>query len=175
MAQERDKRTTTKPVTDPWHDDTWLLPLPVPEAVEGGESTWELWHEAARQLDAAFAPTQPSEQAPLSAGITDEPAPPPARGMPRTADSLMVVARRNNRVCPQPALWTRLYRMLGGSGYMDLQPPPVDQWIWTKVSDLQKRLYFREHLEWAERHGKLEEVARFLDELSEPDWVHMGD
>ena len=55
---------------------------------------------------------------------------------------------------------------------MDLQPPPLA--IWTKLSDLQKRLRFRETLAWAERHGKLDVVGQFMLELPEDDWLHMG-
>jgi hypothetical protein len=54
------------------------------------------------------------------------------------------------------------------------EPPPVESWIWSKLSDLQKGLRFREHLAWAERHGKLDVVARFMVELPEDDWLHMG-
>jgi hypothetical protein len=155
---------------------TWLDSLPVPEVREGGDSTWELWHEAKRELEAAFAPTEPSAPAPLSTGARSV-EPPPARTPlgPLGADTLMVVARRNNRVCPQPALWTQLYHELGGPGADDLPPPPVERWLWSKLSSLQKRLFFREYLEWAERHGKLGRVAAFMERLGEADWLHMGE
>jgi hypothetical protein len=156
-----------------WEADTWLNPLPAPEATEGGDSTWELWKEASRQLDAAFAPTQPlggSVDVRARAAATQS-----VTKHPLMADAVMVSARRNNRVCPQPASWTRLYRQLQGDRYMDLQPPPVEPWIWSKLSDLQKRLRFREHVEWAERHGKLSDLAGFVDSLAESDWLHMGE
>jgi hypothetical protein len=86
----------------------------------------------------------------------------------------MVQARRNNRICPRPALWAELHGRLGGLAYADLPPPPVD-WMWTKLSAIQKRLLFREYLEWAQRHGKLPEVARFMEALGEADWLHMGE
>ena len=150
---------------------TWLQTLPQPEVIEGGESTWELWHEAARELEAQFGPTLPSHAAPLSASVR----PAPVRHEPAdSADQLMVRARRNNRVCPRPAKWSQLHKELGGARHADLPPPPVD-WIWTQLSSLQKRLFFREYLEWAEARGKLQDVARFMDSLAETDWVHMGD
>lgn len=153
-------------------DDTWLMPLPVPEAREGGESTWAMWHEAARQLDEAFAETEPSEAAPLMAHVPAEPAAAElARGR-LSADGLMLIARRNNRVCPRPSAWTELYRLLEGERYVDLEPPPLA--IWTKLSDLQKRLRLKETIGWAERHGKLDALARFLIDLPEDDWLHMG-
>lgn len=164
------------PARDDREGATWLDSLPVGEVTEGGDSGWALWHEAARQLDAAFAPTEPSMAAPLSGGATNEETQSrAARGSPRTVESLMVTARRNNRVCPRPLLWTQLYHLLEGSGYLDLPHPPVEPWIWTKLSHLQKRLRFREHIEWAERHGKLEQVAGFTEGLAESDWLHMGE
>lgn len=154
---------------------TWLDSLPLPEVREGGESTWELWHEAARELEAAFAPTEPSAAAPLApTPRTAEPAPQALPGR-LGADTAMVVARRNNRVCPQPALWTQLYEELGGPHADDLPPPPVERWLWSKLSSLQKRLFFREYVEWAERHGKLAHVMAFMARLGEADWLHMGE
>lgn len=161
------------PQTDWLDDDTWLIPLPVPEAREGGESTWALWHEAERQLDEAFAPTLPPEQAPVAPAVRKAEPSGPLPGH-ETADDLMVIARRNNRVCPNPAQWSRLYQLLEGDRFIDLQPPPVDQWIWGKLSHLQKRMRFREHIEWAERHGRLGVVAGFVHSLAEADWLHMG-
>lgn len=155
---------------DPLHG-TWLQTLPQPEVIEGGESTWELWHEAARELEAQFGPTLPSSAAPLSASVHAAPA---RREPAESADQLMVRARRNNRVCPCPPKWNQLYLELGGLRHADLPPPPVD-WLWSKLSSLQKRLFFREYLEWAQQHGRLETVARFMDTLAETDWVHMGD
>jgi hypothetical protein len=32
-----------------------------------------------------------------------------------------------------------------------------------------------EHIEWAAQNGALEAVARFLRELREEDWFHIGD
>lgn len=155
---------------DPLHG-TWLQTLPQPEVIEGGESTWELWNEAARELDAQFGPTLPSSAAPLSASVR----PAPVRREPlESADQLMVRARRNNRVCPLPARWAQLYRDLGGPRHPDLPAPPPD-WLWNKLSSLQKRLFFREYLEWAQQHGKLLQVALFIDTLAEAEWVHMGD
>jgi hypothetical protein len=172
----RHRPRPAKPIPNDHYIPTWLDSLPVPEVREGGESTWDLWHEAARQLDAAFAPTQPSDLAPLSVGTATADAPPAVSGrVPLTADALMVIARRNNRVCPQPPLWMQLHHVLEGSGYADLPPPPVERWIWSKLSDLQKRLRLREYIEWAERHGKLPLVKKFIEDLAEADWVHMGD
>jgi hypothetical protein len=176
MARRRNDGPGDKRPPPPQHyPATWLDSLPLPEVKEGGESTWELWHEAARELEAAFAPTEPSAPAPLAASTRAAERPPARTPGPLGADTLMVVARRNNRVCPQPASWTQLYHALGGAGADDLPPPPVERWLWTKLSSLQKRLFFREYIEWAERHGKLGRVADFMDGLVESEWLHMGE
>lgn len=171
MAASRDPGG--KPPPDDPFIPTWLQPLPEPEVREGGESLWDQWHEAARELDAAFSPTQPSDAAPLSVGTrSTTPAPAPQRGGV-ALDDVVAHARRNNRVCPLQAEWVRLYNALGGPAAMDLPPPPLE--IWRKLSGLQKRLFFREYLEWADRKGQLAVVARFIESLAEGDWLHMGD
>jgi hypothetical protein len=154
-----------------WAAEDWLQPPPSPEVQEGGESLWDAFTEESRRMDLAFADTQPSEVVPLASSA---PAPLQAEraGDRWTADDLMLFARRNNRVCPRPLLWTALYLLLEGDHYSDLRPPPQQG---VGVSNLQRRLHFREHIEWAARHGKLEPMARYLVALAEPDWVHMGE
>jgi hypothetical protein len=68
-----------------------------------------------------------------------------------------------------------MYELLEGSRHEDLPPPPVQPWQWTKLSALQKRLRFREHVAWAERHGRLNRLARFIGGLAETDWLHIGE
>jgi hypothetical protein len=155
--------------------DDWPQSLPAAEAREGGESMWETWQEESRRMDLAFADTQPSELMPLTGGSLPEPAEEQRLSGRWTADDVLVLARRGNRVCPRPLLWSALYVLLEGDHYADLRPPPVQGGMWTKFSNLQRRLLFREHIEWAASHGKLDELARYIDSLAEPDWVHMGE
>lgn len=150
--------------------------MPLPEVQEGGESAWEYWQEASRRLDLAFAPTEPSSVAPMStdSALTQlEEAAAGSRLL--NADALMVVARRNNRICPRPLFWSALYQILGGERHKELEAPPLQPWLWTRLSGLQKRLRFREYIEWAQGHGRLEQVARFMTGLEETDWLHMGE
>ncbi|QJW83751.1 hypothetical protein HK414_06200 [Ramlibacter terrae] len=148
--------------------------MPVPDVHEGGESTWEAWQEESRRMDLAFAETQPSDVIPLTA---DPRAAPPVqrRGAHWSADDLLVLARRNNRVCPRPFLWSALYVLLEGDRYADLRPPPVRAWEWAALSNLQRRLHLHETIQWADRHAKLDVMGPFLASLTEPDWVHMGE
>ncbi|RYF34766.1 MAG: hypothetical protein EOO21_04550, partial [Comamonadaceae bacterium] len=107
-AQPASPRTPASAATD-----DWLHPIPASDVREGGESTWEAWQEESRRMDLAFADTQPSDVIPLSA---DAHAPPQVRrrGAHWGADDVLVVARRNNRVCPRPFLWSALYVLLEG-------------------------------------------------------------
>ncbi|HET8746874.1 MAG TPA: hypothetical protein VFM98_14800 [Ramlibacter sp.] len=172
MARQRDARTKSGTL----EPENWVSRLPVPEAHEGGDSAWDLWHEASKRLDLAFAPTEPSSVVPVTTeGGCAEELVGPERPHLLSVHTLMVLARRNNRVCPLPAQWAELYRLLGGDGQPELQAPPLQPWLWTRLSGLQKRLRFREHVEWAERHGRLELMARFMGGLEEGDWVHMGE
>jgi hypothetical protein len=38
-----------------------------------------------------------------------------------------------------------------------------------------KMIRLREHLEWAEKHGELDSVDKFLRALPETDWHHLGE
>ena len=153
-----------------WGADDWLQPPPSPDVKEGGESLWDAFNEESRRMDLAFADTQPSEAVPLA---TSAPAPlrEPQLGTRWSVDDVIAFARRHNRVCPRPLLWSALYLLLEGDHYSDLRPPPAPGGL----SNLQRRLHFREHIEWAARHGKLETMAKYLASLAEPDWVHMGE
>jgi hypothetical protein len=150
---------------------------PLPEVTEGGDSSWLLWYEASRQLDAAFAPTVPSNLARLTSGADDATLSELVHhtSLPWSVGTLMVRARKNNRCCPRSGPWRRLYLMLGGLHSADLPLPPASETAWKSVPDLQKRLRFRDYLEWADSHGQLAEVVDFMDSLSETDWRHMGD
>jgi hypothetical protein len=168
----------SSPSTDDWTSRNWPYTMPTPEVKEGGHSLWELWQAEKQRQELAFGPTLPSAAAPLplaaeASAATAEPDLAGARRL--SADLLMTVARRNNRVCPRQGPWTTLYEALGGPRCADLQPPPVQDWIWTRLSPLEKRVRFREHVRWAARHGQLRQVALFIRELAEAEWLHMGE
>jgi hypothetical protein len=166
--------------------------IPAPEAIHrDGESAWALWNEVSRQHEARFAPTAPmSAPVRLSpeelAWARTQPASPLA-GTPRngrdpqplfTIETAMLVARRNNRVCPRPARWTAFSALLPARKTLrgTLQPPaPVTGAAWAVTPALTKRLCFREQIEWAEREGVLEAAVEFMQSLPEADWLHMGE
>ena len=167
-------------------------PVPAAEAVyRDGDTGWALWNEVNRQHDAGFAPTRPMT-APGALGSADRawaatqpgarmPAPPAGRGPVRpalTLEAAMLVARRNNRVCPRPVRWTEFFAMLPPrktARGQALPPAPVTGPAWNVTPPLAKRLCFREQIEWAEAAGLLEAVMAFMNSMREDEWMHMGE
>ena len=98
--------------------------------------------------------------------------------MSDTVETLVAYCREGHRVCPLPPLWNRLWEMLPnrkrvGTGW---QPsPPLILAAWHDTPAMLKMLRLVEHIEWAEQHGALESIARFLRELREEDWFHIGE
>jgi hypothetical protein len=96
--------------------------------------------------------------------------------MTTSLEEVLAEAQKNCRVCPQPQKWQQLYEMLPdkkqkGSGW---EPPlPLILAAWWDSPALSKILRLREHIEWAESHGLLEEVASFLRGLAEDQWHHI--
>lgn len=168
--------------------------IPAPEAIHGdGDSAWALWNEVSQQHERRFADTAPMT---LPPGMRpDEPgwavtqpsggtplapiARKPAESQPLyTLEAAMVLARRNNRVCPRPERWDAFTRMLPARKTLrGTLPPPVPPTgaAWAVTPPLTKRLCFREQIEWAEGAGLLESVMAFMQAMSEQDWLHMGE
>ncbi len=168
--------------------------IPKPEVVEReGDSAWAMFNALSEQHDAKFADTVPGGSDVPFVHSTQDPAYAPTKpmGLPSTRDSdqpapipkltldiVMVEARRKNRVCPRPRRWQQLYDMLPAKQMvngMPHPPAPVIGPAWNAVAPLGKRLCFREHLEWAERHGMLVEVFALIQSLTEEEWFHMED
>lgn len=126
--------------------------------------------------DTAYAPTMPAAL-PQAAPSAPAPVAPVRRGP--TLDEVMAEARRFNRVCPQQPQWLVLYEVMlsrATPGARERPPSPVLTGpAWKATPSLSKRMVFREHLEWADRHGALGAVSDYLKALPEPAWYHMGD
>jgi hypothetical protein len=166
--------------------------IPAPEAIHrDGDSAWALWTEVSRQHEARFA-----ETAPLSAPMQLTPRErgwartQPAGTQPRlpaapraaqplfTLEGAMLLARRNNRVCPRPEQWNALSALLPARKTLrgvQAPPAPATGAAWAVTPALSKRLVFREQVEWAERQGVLEAVLDFLQNMREEEWLHMGE
>ena len=98
--------------------------------------------------------------------------------MSDTVESLVAYCRENNRVCPLPNLWKRLWEMLPNRVQVEAgwQPPlPLILAAWHDTPAMPKMLRLAEHIGWAAEHGALESVGKFLRELREEDWLHIGE
>jgi len=95
-----------------------------------------------------------------------------------TIDDTFAEAKKNNRVCPQPKKWNELYEMLPkrkrkGNGWNPSLPLILAAWWDTPA--MMKMLRLREHIEWASAQGCLDEVHKFLVNLTEDEWCHIGE
>jgi hypothetical protein len=169
--------------------------IPAAEALHhDGDSGWALWTEIAQQHERRFAETVPVTQPPgmspeeigwaatqPAGGVLPARLPLPRRSAEKplfTLEGAMLVARRNNRVCPRPQRWDAFMQLLPPKKTLrgTQQPPaPATGAAWAVTPSLTKRLCFREQIEWAERAGALEAVMAFMQSMSEADWLHMGE
>jgi hypothetical protein len=77
-----------------------------------------------------------------------------------------------------PPQWNALWEMLPnrrrvGDGWEPALPLILGAWHETPVVAKINRL--REHIEWAEQHNILDQIARFLRTLQESQWAHAGE
>lgn len=149
-------------------------PLPGPlsgaeafEVVEkASDTSWAMFQALQGQQERGFEKTRPTGLA----------APQGAEPLPEeiSLDDVLVEVRRNNRVCPMPAIWQRLYAYLPNTG-PHLSKVPATHAEWSQVPSLQKRARLREHIEWAASQGVLRQVYDALRKLPENRWHHMGE
>jgi hypothetical protein len=98
--------------------------------------------------------------------------------MAETVESLVKYCRENNRVCPLPRFWSKLWETLPDRTRVDggwRPPPPLILAAWYDTPALPKMLRLAKHIEWAAQHGALDAVSGFLRELREEDWFHIGE
>jgi hypothetical protein len=145
--------------------------MPVPgheiEVLEKNTDTsWAAFQALQHQQEHGYEKTEPAALPPPTL-----PTPTPA---PLSVDDVMLEARRNNRICPKPLVWQRLYDWLPNKT-PQLPQVPATRAEWDQLPPLQKRNRLREHLEWAARHGLLQKVHEGLKALPEERWHHMGE
>jgi len=91
---------------------------------------------------------------------------------------LLDYVRENRRVCPLPQRWNELWEMLPdhkrvGNGW---EPPlPLILAAWWDTPAMLKMLRLEEHIRYADAHGLLPEVDRYLRDLKEEEWAYLGD
>lgn len=137
---------------------------PLPEVREcNRETTWNLFL-ALQAGGESFSQTQP---------FTSDPDLGDARpaGAEASVQVVLNEARRNNRVAPKDVHWKRLRELL--AQVTGFEPPPCASTSGS-VPRLVKRMLLRDQIEWAADHGYLALTMRFLQDLPEENWLHMG-
>lgn len=131
------------------------------------DTSWALFQSLAEQQERGFVQTAPASP--------DTPAPAP-RAAPAevSLDAALAEIRKNNRVCPLPSIWKKLYDALPNK-VPDLAPAPVTAEEWKQTPALEKRTRMRQHIEWADMQGVLKQVYKALHALPENKWHHMGE
>lgn len=95
-----------------------------------------------------------------------------------TAIELLDYCKEGGRICPQPQQWHQLWEMLPdrnqeSGGWTPSLPLILAAWWSTPW--LSKILRLREHIEWADEHGAINEVDSYLRGLTENQWFHGRD
>jgi hypothetical protein len=91
---------------------------------------------------------------------------------------LVAYVQQEGRVCPKQEKWRQLWEMLPGrfmAGAGCYPDPALIYQHWLNTSDAEKQQRLAFHIEFAEQHGALKQVAQFLRGLSEKDWLHEGE
>ncbi len=95
------------------------------------------------------------------------------RAVLNSLNALLLYAKEERRVCPQPQIWNRLFDLLPdkrrvGNGW---EPPlPHILAAWDHSSNFEKRERFLLHIRWAANHGALEQVNRFIRAIPPDQW-----
>ena len=131
------------------------------------DTSWAMFQALHTQHEHSFGKTEP-------ATLHHRTAPPAVVPASSGVDAVMLEARRNNRVCPKPLVWQRLYDWLPNKA-PQLAQVPASRADWDRLSALEMRSRLREHLEWAALHGVLQKVHDALRKLPEDRWHHMGE
>ena len=93
-------------------------------------------------------------------------------------NELLEYVRSNERVCPRQRRWKELWELLPGrkrvgDGWVPSLPLILGAWESTPTAA--KSLRLQEHIRYAEEHGALTEIDKFLRALPEAEWAHHAD
>jgi hypothetical protein len=92
--------------------------------------------------------------------------------------ALIQYCQEYGRICPQPQRWQELYGLLPEikrAGAVRQPALPLILAAWWDTPHLAKTVRLREHLEWADKNGALDEVDKYLRALPEDQWFHEDD
>lgn len=94
-----------------------------------------------------------------------------------TFESLWAYCSTGKRVIPRD--WQKVYEMLAAKPQLPSggwEPPlPLILAAWHETTSLEKQLRFRAHVDWAAEHDQLDLLGKYLRELREEDWYHLGE
>lgn len=96
-----------------------------------------------------------------------------------TIEEVIDYCKVNDRICPMPQLWNKLYQMLkntrqiSGGGWQPALPLILQ--VWYDASAMSKQLRLMEHLRWAEKENQLNQIFSYLRSLKEEEWFHLND
>ena len=130
------------------------------------DTSWAAFQALQDQHEHGFKSTEPATLPPPKTAT--------GAGGLLSVDDVMQEVRRNNRLCPKPLVWQRLYEWLPHKG-PQLPAVPATRAEWDQLSPMQKRSRLREHIEWAEMQGVLHKVHEALKALPEERWHHIGE
>ena len=88
-------------------------------------------------------------------------------------DDVIKETFKDRRVCPNPQLWNQLWEMLSDrrrEGPKWIPSPPLILNAWWYTSNNEKRERFKEHIVWADKHGELDKIYMFIQQLKSEDW-----
>lgn len=95
------------------------------------------------------------------------------------ADTLLAYCKENGRFCPQPQEWDELWKLLPDRKQKQTggctPSLPLILAAWHHATGLDKMLRLREHIEWADAHGVIDDVDVYLRGLAEEQWFHGRD
>jgi hypothetical protein len=96
-----------------------------------------------------------------------------------TFDSLWDYCTANKRLVPMPPQWNELFGLLRNTRQKPSggwEPPlPLILAAWHHTMPIEKQLRFKEHIQWAQAQGQLDEIDGFLRSLPEAQWCHFGE
>ena len=98
--------------------------------------------------------------------------------MDQRLQDLLNFCRENNRVCPNPIEWNKLWEALPGRkrvGSRWSPPLPLILAAWWEASDGEKCRRLEQQIRWAYEHQVFEKVDKIIRSLSEDQWYHSDD
>jgi len=77
----------------------------------------------------------------------------------------------NNRICPKPQQWNKLWKIIQSKTDEKISAPLILA-AWWETTDEEKLGRFKYHLDTAENLNLLNDVQIFLQTLNETNWHH---